>query len=114
MSVRRQRLADASMTVAVSRSAPGDLAEGAETTLRRAAAVEAVESLDIRGIEPGLNDLTVEADATVALAADAGEEREAVAAALAERFGVGDVTVESVRSVPPDAGDHAAAPAGVD
>jgi len=131
MSVHRQRLADASMTVAVSRSAPGDLAEGAETTLARAAAVEAVESLDIRGIEPGLNDLAVEVDATVALAADAGEEAGAVADALAERFGVGDVTVEGVRSVPPDvreprgdsradrnasrsgnAGDPAAAPVG--
>ncbi|UIO99595.1 hypothetical protein Hbl1158_13865 [Halobaculum sp. CBA1158] len=96
------------MTISVSRSAPGDLAEGAETKLRRADAVEAVESLDIRAISPGLNDLTVEAETTVALAADAGDEREAVAAALAERFGVSDVAVAAVRSVPPDAAEHAA------
>ncbi|WP_435062301.1 hypothetical protein [Halobaculum sp. EA56] len=100
------------MTIAVSRSAPGDLAEGAETKLRRADAVEAVESLDIRGLQPGLNDLTVEADATVSLAGEAGESREAVADALAAQFGVDDVTVAAVRSVPPDAGDQAAAPVG--
>ncbi|SHG71955.1 hypothetical protein [Halobaculum gomorrense] len=90
------------MTIAVSRAAPGNLAEGAESKLRRADAVDAVESLDIRGLQPGLNDLTVEADATVALAGDAGEDREAVADALAEQFGVTDVSVTAVRSVPPD------------
>ncbi|MFC6786510.1 hypothetical protein ACFQFH_11595 [Halobaculum halobium] len=96
------------MTIAVSRSAPGDLAEGAETKLRRADAVGAVESLDIRGLQPGLNDLTVEAEATVALAADAGADREVVADALAETFGVSDVAVSAVRSVPPDSADGAA------
>ena len=108
MSVHRHRLADASMTIAVSRAAPGDLAEGAETKLARADAVAAVESLDIRGLQPGLNDLTVEADATVALAADAGDTTDAVAAALAETFGVNDVAVTAVRSVPPDPADGAA------
>jgi len=108
MSVHRQRLADASMTIAVSRSAPGDLAEGAESKLARADAVGAVESLDIRGLQPGLNDLTVEAEATVALESDAIEDREAVADALAETFGVTDVAVTAVRSVPPDSADGAA------
>lgn len=108
MSVHRHRLADASMTIAVSRAAPGDLADGAETKLARADAVSAVDSLDIRGLQPGLNDLTVEADATVALASDADDEREAVADALAETFGVNDVSVTAVRSVPPDSADGAA------
>ncbi len=108
MSVHRHRLADASMTIAVSRSAPGDLAEGAETKLRRADPVAAVETLDIRGLQPGLNDLTVEAEATVSLAADAGDTPETVADALADTFGVNDVTVTAVRAVPPDSADGAA------
>lgn len=112
MSVHRHRLADASLTIAVSRSAPGDLAEGAETNLRRADAVDAVESLAICGLQPGLNDLTVEVEATVALAADAGDSPDAVADALAEQFGVNDVSVAAVRSVPPDSADRAATPVG--
>lgn len=100
------------MTIAVSRSAPGDLAAGAKRTLRRADGVEGVEALDVRGITPGLNDLTVEADATLAVAPEAGERPDAVAAALADAFGVDDVTVEALRSVPPDRAEGAAASLG--
>lgn len=45
MSVQLTRVADAQLTITVSRAAPGNLAEGVETRLRRAEAVEAVESL---------------------------------------------------------------------
>ena len=111
MSVQLNRLADASMTVAVSRSAPGDLAAGVETKLRRVDGVRAVESLDIGDIRPGLNDLTVDAEAT--LAVDAREEDDAAAleARFEDAFGVSDVAVAAVRSVPPDPSDGAAADA---
>ncbi len=111
MSVQLSRLADASMTVAVSRAAPGDLAEGVETKLGRLDGVDAVESVDLRGIEPGLNDLTVQADATLALAGDADGDADALAEAFESTFGVNDVRVDGVRQRPPDPGDGAAADA---
>ncbi|MFB6194260.1 MAG: hypothetical protein ABEI75_04275 [Halobaculum sp.] len=105
MSVHLTRLADAQITIAVSRAAPGDLAEGVEARLRRADAVEGVESLALEGIQPGLNDLTAEVSATVAVAADA-DDPETLAARLEETFAVEQATVERVRTVEP-AGDAA-------
>lgn len=110
MSVQLDRLADASMTVAVSRAAPGDLAAGVETKLRRIDGVRAVESLDLGGISPGLNDLTVDVEATLALDAD-DADADALEARFEESFGVSAVSVEAVRSVPPDPPDGTAADA---
>lgn len=112
MSVQLTRLADASMTVAVSRAAPGDLAAGVETKLRRIDGVRAVESLDIGGIRPGLNDLTVDVEATLSLdAARDDPDAAALEARFEDAFGVSAVSVEAVRSVPPDPPDGAAADA---
>ncbi|WP_152529843.1 hypothetical protein [Candidatus Halobonum tyrrellensis] len=99
------------MTVAVSRSAPGDLAAGVETKLRRIDAVRGVESVDLRGIRPGLNDLTVDVEATLAVDADGDADATALEAAFDDAFGVSDVSVAAVRSVPPDPADGAAADA---
>lgn len=111
MSVQLARLADASMTVAVSRAAPGDLAAGVETKLRRIDGVRAVESQELCGLQPGLNDVTVEVEVTLALDADLPDEPSAVADALEDAFGVSAVTVEATRGVPPDPADGAAADA---
>lgn len=111
MSVQLARLADASMTVAVSRAAPGDLAAGVETKLRRIDGVRAVESQELCGLQPGLNDVAVEVEVTLALDADLPDEPSAVADALEDAFGVSAVTVEATRGVPPDPADGAAADA---
>lgn len=105
MSVQLARLVDASMTVAVSRAAPGDLAAGVETKLRRIDGIRDIESLELHGIQPGLNDLTVEVETTLALDADLPDEPTALAAAFEDAFGVSAVTVEATRGVPPDVHD---------
>ncbi|WP_313693899.1 hypothetical protein [Halorarum halobium] len=107
MSVQLARLADASMTVAVSRAAPGDLAAGVETKLARLDGVRAVESLELCGLQPGLNDLTVEVETTLALDADLPDEPAALAADFEDAFGVSAVTVDATRGVPPDAAEAA-------
>jgi len=84
--------ADAQLTVRVSRAAPGDLAAGVRRRLERLGAVEAVEAIELRGIEPDLNDLAVDVEARLRLAD--GESEPAVADRLAEGFGV---DVEDVR-----------------
>ena len=95
MSVHLTRLADAQLTIAVSRAAPGDLADGVEARLERADAVEGVESLALEGIQPGLNDLTADVSATVAV--DTAES-ETLADRLEETFGIEAATVERVRT----------------
>lgn len=111
MSVQLGRLADASMTVAVSRAAPGDLAAGVETKLRRVDGVDGVESLDLGGITPGLNDLTVDVEATLALDAETEADADALEARFEDAFGVSAVSVAAVGSDPPDPPDGAAADA---
>jgi len=105
----------ATMTVLVNRDAPGDLAAGVEGRIAAVEAVESVEVVDLRGVRPGLNDLRVEvrADLRVHVGPPDGPDgpgdpdlgpgpdpdlgpgpRAAeVEAALADGFGIRDVTV---------------------
>jgi translation elongation factor EF-1beta len=105
MSVQRQPelTVRADLRVRVSRDGPGDLHDGVRKRLRRVEAVSAVETVDVSGLRPGLNDLAVDLVATLRLRADVGEEeevaagREALAEALRDGFGVerADVTEAS-------------------
>ena len=84
--------------VRVSQAAGGDLVAGARAQLERVDGV-AVEDLSIAGLQPGLNDTTVEAVATLSLRdADrpAGRVTEHVADRLADGFGVEPERVERV------------------
>jgi hypothetical protein len=93
--------AQASMTVLVNRDAPGDLVAGVRDRLERVAGVLAVESVDVRGVRPSLNDLRVEVDATLRVRVDAvsPDDRDppvdpaAVERLLADGFGVRDPEV---------------------
>jgi hypothetical protein len=76
----RTQTVEATVTVRVSQAAGGDLAAGARRQLERVDGV-AVDELTIAGIQPGLNDTTVEAVATISVdcerpAADPDAERE--------------------------------------
>jgi Co/Zn/Cd efflux system component len=82
-------------TVSVSRNAPGDLEAGVHERLASADGIAAVESLDLSGITPGLNDLTVTVTATVAV-----EEATGLTRRLEETFGIREVTVESRKGPP--------------
>lgn len=82
-------------TVSVSRNAPGDLVDGVRARLESADGVAAVESLDLSGIRPGLNDLVVAVSATVAV-----DEATGVTRRLEETFGIREVTVESRKGPP--------------
>ncbi|ELZ43132.1 hypothetical protein C471_01704 [Halorubrum saccharovorum DSM 1137] len=89
---------EATVTVRVSQAAAGDLAAGARAQLERVEGVD-VEALSIAGLQPGLNDTTVEAVATLSVPeADRPVERAADRAAdrLADGFGVEPERVERV------------------
>ncbi|PAU83371.1 hypothetical protein CK500_11335 [Halorubrum salipaludis] len=89
---------EATVTVRVSQAAAGDLVAGAREQIERVDGV-AVEDLSIAGLQPGLNDTTVEAVATLSVAdADRPDERVAdrVADRLADGFGVEPERVERV------------------
>lgn len=76
-------------TVRVARDADGTLADGAASQLARVDGVEAVETVDVAGIEPRLNDLAVDVEATVRVTVPVDEPSEgAVRTALADGFGV--------------------------
>jgi hypothetical protein len=80
----------ATMTVLVTRDADGDLAAGVRARLAAVDAVERVESVEIRGLRPSLNDLRVRVDA--ALRIDAPPDGlDGAAASLEAGFGVKDV-----------------------
>lgn len=86
----------ADLTIAVSRDADGTLAEGARARLAGTEAVRSVEAFDVTGVSPGLNDVEVDAAATVDVAVPADED-EAVAARrrMEDAFGV---TVDAVEA----------------
>ncbi|EMA64424.1 hypothetical protein [Halorubrum lipolyticum] len=89
---------EATVTVRVSQATAGDLAAGARAQLERVDGVD-VEDLSIAGLQPGLNDTTVEAVATLSVRdADRPAERvtDRVADRLAEGFGVEPERVERV------------------
>lgn len=92
--------AQADLTVAVSRHAPGDLEAGVERQLERIDGVE-VESIAICGLQPGFNDLTVEATAELRVRPEGEPTSETVAAQLASGFGVEPETVRLDRTVDP-------------
>lgn len=62
----RTQTVEATVTVRVSQAAGGDLVAGARRQLERVDGV-AVDDLTIAGIQPGLNDTTVEAVATLSV-----------------------------------------------
>ncbi|WP_050033842.1 hypothetical protein [Halorubrum halophilum] len=89
---------EATVTVRVSQAAAGDLAAGARAQLEQVDGVD-VQNLSIAGLQPGLNDTTVEAVATLSVPdADRPSERvtERVADRLADGFGVEPERVERV------------------
>ncbi|WP_129112753.1 hypothetical protein [Halegenticoccus tardaugens] len=98
--------ARAELTVFVSRHAPGDLREGVTERIRRVEGVIRVRDLDVHGLRPGLNDLTVDVTATVTIRPADGSDRRsaasvdeaAVAEQLADGFGVkrAAATIESI------------------
>jgi len=96
MSVHLPTLADASMTVAVSRDGSQRLADGVEARLRRVDAVESVESLELEGVQPGLNELTAEVTTTLRVDPDAATDRAGLAAALREPYAVSEATVTAL------------------
>jgi len=77
----------AELTVDVPRDAAGSLEAGVTAVLRRVAAVEAVEAVDVTGLTPRLNDLRADVTAELRLAVDPPDETTA-RDALAEGFGV--------------------------
>ncbi|ELZ54101.1 MULTISPECIES: hypothetical protein [Halorubrum] len=100
---------EATVSVRVSEAATGDLVAGARAQIERIDGIS-VEELEIAGLQPGLNDTTVEAVATLAVdeaarVADTAVDPEAVAPELvadrlADGFGVDPERVERVD--PPD------------
>lgn len=78
-------LVDARMTLRIPRGGRTDLREEARERLARVTAVEHVESFDVTGVRPGLNDLRVRARATVACETDAATDPDT---ALAESVGI--------------------------
>ena len=103
---------EATVTVRVSEAATGDLVAGARAQIERIDGIS-VEELEIAGLQPGLNDTTVEAVATIAVddpvrvadetPPEAGDATETdppapavVADRLADGFGVDPERVERV------------------
>ena len=84
----RTRTVEATVTVRVSQAAAGDLVAGATRQLERVDGV-AVDELTVAGIQPGLNDTTVEAVATLSV-----DGERPVGEQLADEFGVGVERVE--------------------
>lgn len=73
---RHATRAVATVAVRVPLGASGDLADGAARVVERATAVESVESLEITGLQPGLNDTVVTAEVELALADSVPATRE--------------------------------------
>ncbi|WP_318567431.1 hypothetical protein [Salinigranum marinum] len=86
-------LVEARLNLRVPRDGRGDLQDAVAERLRRAAAVDRVESFDVTGVRPGLNDLTLRVRTTVACDIDADSE---AATALMEAVGIEAVDAEFV------------------
>lgn len=84
------RAVAADLEVTVSRDGVGSLADGVRERLASADGVAAVESFELGGIRPGLNDLTVDVAAELWLADDVEEPEDRLAAS----FGVSVEHVE--------------------
>ncbi len=81
---------EAELRVKVPRDAGGTLDEGVAAMVRRIDAIVAVEAVELQGMVPRLNDVAVEAwvEGRIRVAPPEQELRPAVAAALADGFGV--------------------------
>jgi len=86
----------ADLTIRVPRDRDEDLEDGARRLLRRVDPVTEVQEIDLRGVQPRLNDLAIEVRAELRAELDPpDDDREAVEEALADGFGV---TVEAVET----------------
>lgn len=87
----------ADLTIQVNRPTEGTLMDGARTTVERGDGV-AVETVEVTGMTPRLNDVTVEAtvEASVAVDDETDDPAPAVRDRLADVFGV---SVESVDGI---------------
>lgn len=86
---------DVDCTVAVSRDGRGDLVDGVRARLASTDGVRAVEELELAGIRPGLNDLTVEVRARLRVDPDVD-----AASRLAATFGIRDVSLRARKGPP--------------
>ena len=99
---RQPRAVDATLVVRVPVNAAGSLADGAARTVERIDAVERVERAEIRGLQPGLNDTTVDLHARVTLV-DVGERGEDLAVVRRTlEAGVGVHDVDELEAIEPD------------
>ena len=85
---RQPRAVDATLVVRVPVNAAGSLVDGAVRTVERIDAVDRVERPEICGLEPGLNDTTVDLHARVRLVGDRGEDLAVVRRTLEAAVGV--------------------------
>lgn len=86
----------AELTVLVSRHARGDLFDGVHDRLQKIDGVHDVDHVEVRGLQPGLNDLTVDVRATLVLRMahrDDSPTDDGVAERLAAGFGIKHATV---------------------
>ncbi len=97
MSVQYRRVGvTADLTIQVNRPTDGTLMDGARAAVERGDGVT-VETVEVQGMTPRLNDVTVEATVEASVTVDEDEEPvPAVRDRLADVFGV---TVESVDGV---------------
>ena len=80
--IRMSDTVEARLTLRIPRGGPQGLYEAAVERVGRAAVVDAVDDLDVTGVRPGLNDLRVEATATLAYDDTAGPPQQALADAV--------------------------------
>ena len=96
MSVQTRRVGvTADLTIEVTRPTDGTLVESARATVERGEGVS-VETVEMTGMTPRLNDVAVEATVEAAVAVDGDDPETAVRERLADDFGV---TVESVDGI---------------
>lgn len=80
------------MTVLVVRDTGGDLLDGARERVERIPFVRSVETLDVHGVRPSLNDLRVEVTARLRLYEPPDDER-SLETRLTDSFGVREAVV---------------------
>lgn len=86
-------LVEARLTLRVPRDGHGDVQDAAGRRLRRTGIVDRVESFDVTGVRPGLNDLELRVETTVTCDVDSASE---ATTALASAVGVDAVDAEVV------------------
>lgn len=101
-----RRRFDAQLEVQVPRNAGGTLEEGVAAMVEGVDSVRRVETVDLEGLIPRLNDLAVEANVEGVLETTPGEAgvEADLAAALEDTFGIANV--EACRVTEPVAGEQ--------